>query len=108
MTYLKIILSLIILSNSTLAQNVKVEDYKVPVSSAKTLRFNGTYNWGQTSDDSLTTVTANNAAGSFLFRSFYSSLPYAWFIDVDASGAKNFDEYSYDIKISPSMRKYLI
>ncbi len=33
-------------------------------------------------------------------------MPYAWFLDIDASGGKNFSDYNHDIKISPSIRKY--
>ena len=96
-----------ITSTSIFAQNVVVEDYKVPVSVAKQLRFTGTYNWAQSSNDSLTLVTANNASASVLFSTFYSSLPFAWFLDVYAVGGKNFDQYNHDMTIAPSIRKYI-
>lgn len=92
---------------SVLAQNVSVEDYDVPVSTAKILRFTGTYNWAQSSNDSVTFVTANNATANLVFSTFYSSLPFAWFLDVNATGGKNFDQYNHDITIAPSIRKYV-
>jgi hypothetical protein len=88
-------------------QNVSVSDYDVPVSTAKILRLNGTYNWSQSSNDSITVVTANNAAATLIFRSFYSSLPFAWFINVDAIGGKAFADWTHDISIRPSIRKYI-
>ncbi|HMU44173.1 MAG TPA: hypothetical protein PKA80_12815 [Ignavibacteriaceae bacterium] len=92
---------------SVLAQNVSVEDYDVPISTAKILRFTGTYNWAQSSNDSVVFVTANNATANLVFSTFYSSLPFAWFLDVNATGGKNFDQYNHDVTIAPSIRKYL-
>lgn len=100
-------LSILISASIIYSQKVKVTDYDVPVSQAKTLRLNGAYNWAQTSTDSTTIVQANNASATLYFRSFYSSLPYAWFIDVDASGGKNFDQYNHAVSIRPSIRKYV-
>jgi hypothetical protein len=94
-------------SSMLFAQNVSVTDYKVPVSTARILRLNGTYNWSQTSNDSVTVVTANNAAAALTFRSFYSSLPFAWFFNVDATGGKNFGDWTHDVSIRPSIRKYI-
>ncbi|MFO7447328.1 MAG: hypothetical protein R6W90_13240 [Ignavibacteriaceae bacterium] len=94
---------LIIFSSLLYSQNVKVTDYQVPVSSAKTLRFDGQWNWSQTGD----AVTANNANAAVLYRTFYSSLPLAWFIDVDAVGSKSFGEYSHNINFNGSFRKYI-
>jgi len=68
---------------SVFSQNVNVSDYQVPISKAQTLRFNGTWNWAQTGDS----VTSNNANGNLTYRTFYSSLPLAWFINVDATGS---------------------
>jgi hypothetical protein len=100
--------ALFFLFNSILfGQNVSVSDYNVPVSTAKILRLNGTYNWSQSSNDSITVVTANNAVALLIFRSFYSSLPFAWFFNVDASGGKIFSDWTHDISIRPSIRKYI-
>jgi hypothetical protein len=90
------------------AQNVSVSDYNVPISTAKILRLNGTYNWSQSNyDDTLTLVTANNASATLTLRSFYSSLPFAWFLDADATGGKSFADWTHDVSIRPSIRKYV-
>lgn len=94
---------LIIFSASIFAQNVKVTDYKVPVSTAKTLRFDGAWNWGQIGDS----VSINNAVANLRFRTFYSSLPLAWFINVDAQGGKNYGNYNHDVVIDLSYRNYI-
>lgn len=85
------------------SQNVKVEDYQVPISRAKLLRMNGYWNWNQVGDS----VTNNAAAAGLIYRQFYSSLPFAWFFDADLSGGKNFSQYQHSIKISSSARKYI-
>ena len=107
MTALKFTAVFLFFSTRILAQNVSVSDYDVPVSTAKILRLNGTYNWSQSSYSDSTVVTANNAAASLTFRSFYSSLPFAWFFNVDANGGKSFDVWTHDITISTSVRKYI-
>lgn len=84
-------------------QNVKVDDYQVPISEARSLRFDGSWNWSQTGD----TVTSNNATGTFLYRAFYSSLPFAWFLNIDASGGKNLNVYNHNIKTDISFQKYI-
>jgi hypothetical protein len=85
------------------AQTVKVTDYKVPVSEAKTLRFDGSWNFAQSEN----TVLSNNAGGNLFYRTFYSSLPLAWFIDVDAVGTKNFNDYTHNVNLDASFRKYV-
>lgn len=80
----------------------------MPVSTAKILRLSGSYNFAQTSDSVQTNVTANNATATGLFRYFYSSLPFAYFIDVDAAAGKDYGEYNHDISIRPSVRKYIV
>jgi hypothetical protein len=107
MTSFKFITLFLFFSSLLFGQNVSVSDYDVPVSTAKILRLNGTYNWSQSSNDTLTVVTANNAAATLIFRSFYSSLPFAWFFDADATGNKSFGDWTYDITIRPSIRKYV-
>jgi hypothetical protein len=82
---------------------VNVSDYNVPISQAKTLRFDGSWNWSQTGDS----VKFNIANGTITFRNFYSSLPMAWFINIDASGGKNFNKYTHDIILDASFRKYI-
>ncbi len=84
-------------------QNVKVSDYKVPVSEAKALRFDGNWNWSQTGNN----VNANNANANLLFRTFYSSLPLAWLINVDAAGGKRFGIYNHNVRFEGRFSKYI-
>lgn len=102
--FIALIFSLLFLIiGSSFSQNVKVEDYQVPISRAKLLRMNGYWNWNQVGDS----VTNNAAAAGLIYRQFYSSLPFAWFFDADLSGGKNFSQYQHSIKISSSARKYI-
>lgn len=98
-----ILLLFMIAAPFAFSQNVKVTDYKVPISQAKTLRFDGSWNWAQNGNN----VTANNGSGTLLFRTFYSSLPLAWFLDIDANGNKNRSDYSHNIQVDGSFRKYV-
>ncbi len=100
----KLFLLIFILSAAAVfPQNIKVTDYQVPISRAKSLRFNGTWNWSQTG----TNVTSNNANANLLFKSFYSSLPLAWFLNVNATGGKVYSDYTHNINIDASFRKYI-
>ncbi|MBI2417445.1 MAG: hypothetical protein HYV28_05985 [Ignavibacteriales bacterium] len=92
-----------ILSCITVAQEVELSDYIVPVSRAVTVRFNGNWNFSQTGDS----VLSNNAGGSLLYKRFYSSQPLAWFITVDATGGKNFNNYNHNFKSVGRFRKYV-
>jgi hypothetical protein len=100
---MKIFLLLFFFSISLFAQNVKVQDYQVPLSTAKDLRFNGGWNWSQLGDS----VTSNNANASLLYRAFYSSLPLAWFIDVDANGFKNKEQLGHLVRFKGRLNKYI-
>lgn len=106
MRYLYMLIAVILIAGTGFAQNVTVQDYKVPVSTAKILRLTGSYNFAQTTDEVTTNVTSNNANATAIFRYFYSSLPFAYFVDIDAVGGKTFAEFSHDISIRPSIRKY--
>ena len=103
---IKTLISLFFITIAVHAQNVRIEDYQVPISKAQILRLTANYDWSQTTQNNITNVTSNRGNANLIYRSFYSSLPYAWFLDVDATGGKNFDDYNHDIKISTSIRKY--
>jgi|CZKP01.1.fsa_nt_gi hypothetical protein len=107
MNALKFTVMFLFFSTLLLGQNVSISDYDVPVSTAKILRLNGNFNWSQSKNDSNTVVTANNAAATLTLRSFYSSLPFAWFFDVDATGGKSYSDWTHDISLRPSIRKYI-
>jgi hypothetical protein len=100
---LSALILILIIAGKISAQNVKVTDYRVPISFSKTLRLDGSYSWSQTGNN----VTSNNASANLLYRTFYSSLPLAWFIDVDAVGSKNYGDYSHNVQFDGSFRKYI-
>jgi hypothetical protein len=93
------------ISISVFSQNVNVSDYQVPISKAQTLRFNGSWNWGEVGDS----VTSNNANGNLIYQAFYSSLPLAWFIDFDATGSNTASNKSflYNIQLDARFSKYI-
>ena len=101
--YRFLIFIIFFLSSLLIAQNVRVEDYQVAVSRAQNLIADGTWNWAQQGDQ----VTSNNANGSLTMKTFFSSLPTAWFINLDAVAGKNFSDYSHNINLSSSFRKYV-
>jgi hypothetical protein len=96
------LLYFILFTGMLYSQNVRVQDYQVPVSTAQNLRFNGNWDWLQRDS-----VLTNSARANLFYRSFYSSLPLAWFINVDASGTKNKGSYGHDVLINASFNKYI-
>lgn len=98
-----LILTIILTSGLLFSQNVRVTDYKVPISRATDLRVNGFWNWGQLGDS----VSGNSASATAVFRNFYSSLPFAWFVNLDATGGKNFGSYNHNVRLDGSIRKYI-
>lgn len=99
----QIILILLLIPVYLSAQNVSVKDYNVPVSRATNLRINGFWNWSQTGDS----VSGNSSTANLLFRKFYSSLPFAWFADVDATGGRTAGKNNYDVRFEGNVRKYV-
>lgn len=97
------LLFFIILTSLVYAQNVSVKDYEVAVSQAKNLRFDGNWNWSQIGDS----VSTNLASANLFLRSFYSSLPLAWFIDAEANGFKNKSSYGHIIRLQARFNKYI-
>lgn len=101
----KLTLLIIIFFNFSIifSQNVRVEDYNIPVSKATNLRINGFWNWSQVGDS----VSGNRANASLLFRKFYSSLPFAWDLNLDAQGGKDLARYTHFINFDGQLRKYI-
>jgi hypothetical protein len=100
---MKKILFLLVFSSLLYAQNIRVQDYEVPVSQARNLRFNGTWDWRQVGDS----VSSNNINSNLFYRMFYSSLPLAWFLDIDADGFKMRDSLGHSIDFSGRLNKYI-
>lgn len=102
---LSLYILIIVLSTASMinAQKITVFDYENPISKAQTLRFDGAFNWSQ----SGSTVSSNNAFANVLYRTFYTSLPMAWFVNVDAVGTKDFSTFSHNVLFDASLRKYI-
>lgn len=63
------------------SQNVKIQDFSVPVSTAKQFLAGANWNWAQTGDS----VTNNQFNANGNFNTFYTSLPFSWDITVNAN-----------------------
>lgn len=94
---------LILLSATAGAQNVSITDYRVPVSSAKSLNASLFYNYATKGDE---TITDNGNVG-LVYKHFYSSLPFSWRIDVSGTGTKLGDETSHAVDLATYVNKYL-
>jgi hypothetical protein len=99
---MRTLLYFILLTTIVYSQNVRVQDYQVPVSRAQNLRFNGNWDWLQ-----VDSVLTNSARANLFYRAFYSSLPMAWFINVDANGTKNKASYGHNVILNASFNKYI-
>lgn len=97
------VLLFLFITSFVYAQNVSVKDYEVAVSRAKNLRFDGNWNWSQIGDS----VSTNLANAYLFFRTFYSSLPLAWFVDVDANGFKNKSNLGHIVRLQARFNKYV-
>lgn len=99
--YILVILALI--AGLSLAQDVSITDYKVPVSTARSMIVNGNYNYASYGDS----TTADNGNVRLIYKQFYSSLPFTWTIDVDGSGTKQRDDYTHAVNLASSLNKYV-
>ena len=84
------------------AQNVSITDYRVPVSSAKSLNASLSYNYAALGDSTISDVGTIGA----VYRHFYSSLPFSWRVDVSGSGTKLDDETTHSIELDSQVNKY--
>ena len=103
MRAIHLIVFVLIITSTIFSQNVSVTDYKVAISQATTFRTNGFWNWSQVGD----TVFSNTASLNLLFRKFYTSLPFAWFFNVDAQGGNDGNRTQYDVNVNANIRKYI-
>ncbi len=99
----------LIISSSVFAQNVKITDFDIPVSTAKQAFLNGFYNWSET--DPLDTLTPKNVTSDFridaLYSQFYSSPAWAW--NLSLTGAifgKRDDTTRYSYTFNTDASKY--
>ncbi len=73
----------LIANGETVAQNVSVKDYSVPVSRADNLRIDALTLEMQSKGDSIVSQTGTMA---IVYKKFYESLPFAYSIDLRGSG----------------------
>ncbi len=104
-----LLVGLIGLSTPVLGQNVSVTDYKVPVSRADNLRIDG-LNFNYTTSDDQVLVEKGDAG--VVYRKFYSSLPFAYFIDFIGSASYNRQPDGnrvgfFDTQFSLRLQKYI-
>lgn len=93
----------ILLAGPAAAQNVSITDYRVPVSSAKSLNASLFYNYATMGD----TTIADVGTVGLVYKHFYSSLPFSWRIDVSGSGTKLEEETSHSVDLATYVNKYL-
>ncbi len=94
---------MIFITSVAYSQNVKITDFQVPVSKARKLLLSGFHNFSQTGDS----VTTNEFRVDGNFTQFYSSLPYAWNISVNAFTNRKFNDTTrVGYNASADIRKY--
>lgn len=95
---------LLLLALAAYAQNVSINDYQFPVSSARNLLVNATYDWKGTKDIPQTNTFHSDAS----FYSFYSSLPFAWFLNANGSVDHSLGtDWNYNTFLQPKVNKYI-
>ena len=94
---------LILLSAAAGAQNVSITDYRVPVSSAKSLNANLFYNYATKGDATVADV----GSVGLVYKQFYSSLPFSWGIDVTGTGTKLDDDTSHSVGLATYVNRYV-
>lgn len=109
MKLFKYILLSLFITSAAYAQNVKITDYDLPVSSARQAILNGFYNWSET--DPKDTTAPKNVTSDFrvdaLYTQFYSSPAWAW--NIGLTGAifgKRDDTTRYSYTFNTDGSKY--
>lgn len=95
---------IVLVCGGMLAQNVSVTDYQVPVSTARTLRGTGSWAWKQSGD----VPSSNDFNASLNFKTFYTSLPFAWLVDANGTTGKVLNnDWTYTTNAAGEVRKYV-
>lgn len=92
-----------VLSVSAWGQNLLIEDYRVPVSSATSWRANLNYHYKRLG------AVENENRGTFFtdYRFFYDSLRFAYAVDLHLSADKNERKESFALLADESVKTYL-
>ena len=85
-------LVVLLVTASAEAQNVSVTDYQVPVSRVDNLRIDA-FSFNLTTEG--TEVIHEQGEVGLVYKKFYSSLPFAYFIDA-LSSASYFRQFSFE------------
>jgi hypothetical protein len=103
MKILKYILLILSVTSVCYSQNVRITDFRVPVSTAKQMLIGGSYNWAQTGDS----VTTNQFNINGAFNTFYTSLPFSWDLSINASlSGKYADSTRAAYNLAANINKY--
>jgi hypothetical protein len=81
MKLIKYIFIMLFITSVAYSQNVKIQDFSTPVSTAKQFLAGANWNWAQTGDS----VTNNQFNANGNFNTFYTSLPFSWDIAINAN-----------------------
>lgn len=97
------------LASPAKGQNVSVTDYSVPVSRANNLRIDGlTFNFVNEGNK----VRVETGSAGLIFKKFYTSLPFAYSIDMAGTASYNREPSgnrigTFSTTIKPRIQKYL-
>ncbi|MBS1517176.1 MAG: hypothetical protein JSS91_03735 [Bacteroidetes bacterium] len=110
MKLIKYFLIALLMTSSAFAQNVKITDFDLPVSTAKTFVLNGFYNWAQTTPDDTATAKSLSSSWSLngKYTQFYSSPSYAWNLSLNGalSQSSRGDTTRYEYDLASDVSKY--
>lgn len=110
MKLIKYFLMVLFLTSAVQAQNVKITDFDLPVSSARKFLIDGFYNWAQTTPED--TSQSKNLSSSWrlngLYTQFYSSPSYAWNLNLNGalSQTARGDTTRYEYNLATDLSKY--
>lgn len=103
MKFIKYIFIMLFITSVAYSQNVKIQDFSVPVSTAKQFLAGGSWNWAQTGDS----VTTNRFNANGNFNTFYTSLPFSWDLAINASLDQKYgDSLNASYNLTANFNKY--
>jgi len=110
MKLIKYFLMALFLTSAVQAQNVKITDFDLPVSSARKFLIDGFYNWAQTTpeDTGQNKILSSSWRLNGLYTQFYSSPSYAWNLNLNGalSQASRGDTTRYEYDLATDLSKY--
>ena len=107
--YILTLAVLLAITTRTTAQNVSIYDYDVPTSHADSLFLDATYDYQRIENTTL----SNDGSIRADYRMFHYSIPLAYSVDINGSGARQWlrDEqrftYDYALRATARLNKYI-